>query len=83
MPEKRDGNWESAARDPGQQPESGPAGAVRDQAQEMAHRAGEAWDTATDVWDELRGFLSRYPFAALGIGFGIGFFLSRLMGGGP
>jgi ElaB/YqjD/DUF883 family membrane-anchored ribosome-binding protein len=57
-------------------------------ASSVASAAGQAWDTtrdvaqkaastvantAEDVWDTTTGFMRRYPFATLAIGFGLGF----------
>ena len=57
-------------------------------ASSVASTAGDAWDAtrrgaqqaastvagaAETAWDSTRGFMSRYPFATLAFGFGLGF----------
>lgn len=63
-------------------------------ASSVASAAGQAWDstrdvaqkaastvanTAEDVWDSTTGFMRRYPFATLAIGFGLGFLVCMAM----
>jgi hypothetical protein len=59
-------------------------------ASSVAETAEQAWDqtrraatsvaeTAGTAWDDLTGLMSRYPFATLFVGIGVGICLSRLI----
>jgi hypothetical protein len=65
---------------------------VGDVASSVASTAEEAWDrtrraatsvaeTAGTAWDDLTGLMSRYPFATLFVGIGVGICVSRLIEG--
>src|SRR5437660_8777695 len=66
----------------------GAENAASNVASSVASAAGQAWDAtrsgaqqaasavagaAETAWDSTRGFMSRYPFATLAFGFGLGF----------
>jgi hypothetical protein len=74
----------------------GVPGSVREAAQGVASKAGEAWETTRqgaqhmasslaggteEAWGSLDSFVHRYPFWTIGIGFCLGFALERAIRG--
>ncbi len=89
MPDKRNGDFWPTGGGIGQPGEGvlvGVTSLVKDKAQDLAFLAEDTLESTRQVntanaWGDLTAFLSRYPFATLIAGLGIGLCLSRMFEG--
>ncbi len=90
------GQWPEAAASSGGVA-SGLMDKAQELASNLGTKAGDAWDStrqgvrqaastvadrAEDAFESVTGFMRRYPIATLGVGFGLGFLIGRLISRG-